>query len=189
MPSGPLQEGQPLLPCTAGSQEAGTYHGWCPGLCRGGQARAWGHGGDQAGLGSGRRLGGTRGPWGQLGGLGLAVGGTHSWSGVLKRVDGRDCGRDQGKQGGRGCGDLAAQAHSPDSTHSEGPAPPSGSWPPPQRSGQPPELHSGTRGPYDRGEGLVRTILPSANILRGRDSWPEESPCRCLWGDPLTPKA
>ena len=35
----------------------------------------------------------------------------------------------------------------------------------------------------------MRTILPSANILRGRDSWPEESPCRCLWGDPLTPKA
>ena len=93
----------PPLHCVS-SQKAGTYHGRCPGLCRGGQARARGHSGDQAGLGSRRWLGGAGGPWGQRGGLGLAVGGTHSWSGLLKGVDGRDCGRDQGKRWGQGCG-------------------------------------------------------------------------------------
>lgn len=32
-------------------------------------------------------------------------------------------------------------------THSEGPARPSGSWQPPQRSAQPPEQHLGSQGP------------------------------------------
>lgn len=72
----------------AGRRHAGTYHGRCPRLCSGGQALARGHCGDQARLGSGGWLGGTRRPWWQWRGLGLAEGGTHSWSRLLERVDG-----------------------------------------------------------------------------------------------------
>ncbi|DAA16165.1 TPA: placental prolactin-related protein 2 precursor, partial [Bos taurus] len=39
---------------------------------------------------AGGGLGAPGGPGGKLGGLGLAVGGTHSWSGLLKRVDRRE---------------------------------------------------------------------------------------------------
>lgn len=46
-------------------------------------------------------------------------------------------------------------------THNVGPAQPSGSWQPPLHSGQPLELHSGSQGPKDGGEGLVRTMHPS----------------------------
>ena len=106
---------------------------------------------------------------------------------MLKRVDGRDCGRDQEKRCGRGCGDLAARTQVPAGTHSEGPALPSGSWLPPPRSGQPPALHSGSRGPGDRGEGLLRTILPSSKILRGRDS-SRVPPSRCLRGHSPNPQ-
>lgn len=102
----------PPLHC-AGSQKAGTYHGRCPWLCRGGQARARGHSGDQAGLGSRRWLGGAGGPWGQRGGLGLAVGGTGSRSGLLKGADGRDCGRHQGKRWGQVCGERPGCPHPP----------------------------------------------------------------------------
>lgn len=34
----------------------------------------------------------------------------------------------------------------------------------------------------------MRAILPSANILRGRDSWPEESPLQVSQGIPPNPQ-